>query len=220
MPYVEQDIQDLIAQYDQGKRSLRSLAREFGIPRSTLRHRLSGTQARRDAFEWRQSLSRIQEDRLTQWVLTQAALGVPATHAQIRLFGNRILEAQGTPEIRLGRHWMERFLKRHPVLRTQRARRIDSVRVNGATGPVIQAWFPLLQIPAVKKILAANRYNMDEYGLMEGQGTNGLVVGSSGIRAVQRKDPGSRAWTSFIECISALGVALLLAVILKGKDVQ
>ena len=63
---------------------------------------------------------------------------------------------------------MERFLKRHPVLRTQRAQRIDLARVNGTTGLVIQAWFRLLQIPAVKKILAANRYNMDEYGLMEG----------------------------------------------------
>ena len=144
MPYVEQDIQDLIAEYDRGLRSLRSLAREFGIPESTIRSRLSGTQPRRESSEWQQSLSRIQEDRLTQWVLTQAALGVPVTHAQIRLFGNRILKAQGTPEIRLGGHWMERFLKRHPVLRTQRARRIDSARVNGATSPVIRAWFPLL----------------------------------------------------------------------------
>jgi len=220
MGYLEQDIQDALQQYDQGKRSIRSLSKEFGIPYTTLHNRLSGCQPHREASEWQQSLSRIQEDRLAEWVLTQAALGVPATHAQIRLFGNRILEAQGTPEIRLGRHWMERFLKRHPVLRTQRARRIDSARVNGATGPVIQSWFQLLQIPAVKKILPANRYNEDEYGLMEGQGTNGLVVGSSGTRAVQRKDPGSRAWTSFIECISALGVVLPPAVILKGKDVQ
>jgi len=193
MPYVEQDIKDLIAEYDKGTRSLRSLAQEFGIPESTIRSRLSGTQPRRDASEWRQALSRIQEDRLTQWVLIQAALGVPPTHGQIRLFGNRILETQGHPDIRLGRHWMERFLKRNPVLRTQRTRRIDSARVNGATGPVIRAWFPLLQIPAVKKILAANRYNMDEYGLMEGQGVNGLVVGHFATRTVQRKDPGSRA---------------------------
>ncbi len=69
-------------------------------------------------------------------------------------------------------------------------------------------------------MLPANRYNMDEYGLMEGQGVNGLVVGHFKTRAVQRKDPGSRAWTSFIECISATGVALPPAVIFKGKSVQ
>jgi hypothetical protein len=55
---------------------------------------------------------------------------------------------------------------------------------------------------------------------MEGQGVNGLVVGSSQTRTVQRKTPGSRAWTSFIECISATGVALPPAVIFKGGSVQ
>ncbi len=69
-------------------------------------------------------------------------------------------------------------------------------------------------------ILLANRYNIDEFGLMEGQGANGLVVGSSYTRAIQRKIPGSRAWISFIECISATGSALPLAVIFKGKSVQ
>ena len=220
MAYTEQDIHDAIEKYDRGKQSIRNIAKEFGIPYPTLWHRLSGTQSHQDASEWQQSLSRIQEDRLTEWVLTQAALGVPVTHAQIRLFGNRILETQETPEIRLGKRWIARFLTRNPVLQTQRARRIDSVRVNGATGPVIQSWFLLLQIPAVKKILPANRYNADEYGQMEGQGVNGLVVGRSGTRTVQRKDPGSRAWTSFIECISALGVILPPAVIYRGGDVQ
>ncbi len=55
---------------------------------------------------------------------------------------------------------------------------------------------------------------------MEGQGTNGLVVGSARTRAVQRKVPGSRAWTSFLECVSATGVSLPPAVIFKGKSVQ
>ena len=75
-------------------------------------------------------------------------------------------------------------------------------------------------MPLITAILPANRYNMDEFGLIEGQGLNGLVVRSSHTRAVQRKTPGSRAWTSFIECISATGSALPPAVIFKGKSVQ
>ncbi|KAK3896436.1 hypothetical protein C8A05DRAFT_20588, partial [Staphylotrichum tortipilum] len=67
MAYTEQDIQDAIEKYDQGKRSIRSIAKEFGIPRSTIQSRLSGTQTRREGSEWQQSLSRIQEDRLAQW---------------------------------------------------------------------------------------------------------------------------------------------------------
>ena len=61
---------------------------------------------------------------------------------------------------------------------------------------------------------------MDESGIMEGLRLNRLVVGSSRRRTIQRKQPGSRAWTSFIECVSATGVALTPLVIFKGKSVQ
>ena len=66
----------------------------------------------------------------------------------------------------------------------------------------------------------ANRYNMDEAGLLEGAGSNGLVLGGTKKRSFRKKQPGSRAWTSFIECISAQGHALPPLVIFKGKTVQ
>ena len=61
---------------------------------------------------------------------------------------------------------------------------------------------------------------MDETGVMEGYGLNGYVVGSAETRKVQGKQPGSRAWTTIIECISATGASTLLLVIYKGKSVQ
>ena len=61
---------------------------------------------------------------------------------------------------------------------------------------------------------------MDESGIMEGCGANGLVVGSSERRSIQKKQPGSRVWTLFIECVSATGKAFLPLVIFKGKSVQ
>jgi hypothetical protein len=54
---------------------------------------------------------------------------------------------------------------------------------------------------------------------MEGIGANGLVVGSSERRSIQKKQSGSRVWTSFIECVLATGKALLPLVIFKGKSV-
>jgi 4-hydroxybenzoate polyprenyltransferase len=77
-----------------------------------------------------------------------------------------------------------------------------------------------LNIPALAAIKPENRWNMDESGIMEDYGANGLVVGSSERRAIQKKQPGSRAWTSFIECVSATGNALHPIVIFKGKSVQ
>jgi hypothetical protein len=55
---------------------------------------------------------------------------------------------------------------------------------------------------------------------MKGIGDNGLVVKSAYKRFIQKKQPGLRAWTSFIECISALRKALYPLVIFKGKSVQ
>ncbi|KAE9573204.1 hypothetical protein CGMCC3_g10577 [Colletotrichum fructicola] len=69
-------------------------------------------------------------------------------------------------------------------------------------------------------IKASNRYNMDETGILEGRGSNGLVLGSSETRSIRKKQPGSRAWTSLIECVSATGKALPPLVIYKGKSVQ
>jgi 4-hydroxybenzoate polyprenyltransferase len=42
---------------------------------------------------------------------------------------------------------------------------------------------------------------MDESGIMKDYRANGLVVGSSERRSIQKKQPGSCAWTSFIKCI-------------------
>ena len=61
---------------------------------------------------------------------------------------------------------------------------------------------------------------MDETGIMEGLGINGLCVRSSDIKVALLKYPESRIWTTIIECISATGQHLPPLVIFKGKDVQ
>jgi len=115
---------------------------------------------------------------------------------------------------------MTGFLRQNPVLKTKKQYRIDSMRVNSATSDILKAWFQKLEVPAIKAIKPENHWNIDEAGIMEGQGENGLVVGSAKKRFIQKKQPGSRAWTSFIECISAAGKALHPLVIFKGKSVQ
>jgi len=57
---------------------------------------------------------------------------------------------------------------------------------------------------------------------MEGQGINGLVIGSSqeNPNTVPVKTINARTWTSIVECISALGVALDPLVIFKAKSIQ
>ncbi|ESZ92092.1 transposase [Sclerotinia borealis F-4128] len=97
---------------------------------------------------------------------------------------------------------------------------IDSARVSGASYDIIVPWFRKLELPEIIDIKPENRYSIDEAGIMEGQGLNDLVVGSSQCRNIQKKQPGSRVWISFIECISATGQVFTLLVIFKGKHIQ
>ena len=97
---------------------------------------------------------------------------------------------------------------------------MDAARINGAITEVIQAWFPLFDLPAIKKVMQADRWNIDETGLMQGIGANGLVLGMAEKRKTFKKDPGRREWTTIIECVLADGRHLYLLVIFKGKDVQ
>ncbi|KAI1867673.1 uncharacterized protein JN550_006814, partial [Neoarthrinium moseri] len=216
--YSEQDLQEAIAAIANGA-GIKESSREFGIPKSTLQNRIRGHQPRSEAFANQQRLLPSQEEWLSTWILAQDALGLAPTHAQVREFAERVLHAQGDTQP-LGKRWLQGFLRRNPNILTQRSIPIDSKRVNGATVEVIRPWFNHLHVPLVKAIKPANRYNMDEAGLLEGVGTNGLVLGSAQKRSIRKKQPGSRAWTSFIECISAHGRALPPLVIFKGKSVQ
>jgi 4-hydroxybenzoate polyprenyltransferase len=216
--YTEEQLYQALLQIKKG-RSICRVAKEWAIPKTTLLRRLDGSQPRKEAFQHLQLLSKAHEERLAKWILTQEAIGLPPTHAQIKELAQRVLNVSGNTTT-IGKRWMARFLARHPALGTKRTRSIEHARVNSATIPVIKAWFPYLAVPEIKAIKPANRWNMDEAGIMEGQGVNGLVVGSREKRAILKKAPGTRAWTSFIECISATGEHLSPVVIFKGKSVQ
>jgi len=218
MRYTESDIHHALEAVASGG-SIKKASRDWGVPRATLYNRMHGHECRKDAFSSLQRLSQTQENQLTEWILIQDAMGLPPTHSQIKQFAQRMLAVKGD-HTQLGKHWMQAFLRLNPAVRTQKCHHRDSARVNGASTEVIRPWFNNFFLPEIQAIKPENRYNMDEAGIMEGLGENVLVVGNAEKRSVQKKTPGSRVWTSFIECVSATGTFLPPLVIFKGKSVQ
>lgn len=216
--YTEEDLQNAIQDVLSGI-SIRKAASGRGVPRQTISDRLSGRTTRKESHEDQQRLSKEQETSLRKWILIQQELGVPPTHSQLRDFATRILRNAGDTQP-LGKHWVEGFLSRNREVKTVKGKRINTVRFNGASTEIVKEFFRLLALPEVKEILQENRHNMDEMGLMEGQGSNGLVLGSSERKVAIVKEPGSRLWTTIIECISATSRVLTPLVIFKGKTIQ
>lgn len=59
---------------------------------------------------------------------------------------------------------------------------------------------------------------MDETGIFQGVGTNGLVVGQSELKSTIKKHPGSQHWTTISEVLSATGEWLNPLVIFKASS--
>ena len=82
--YTEFDLYHAIQAVENGQ-SLREVARDYEIPRGTLRRRIGGSKTRKQGAQDLQRLSPIQEEELVNWISTQEAMGTSATHAQIKL---------------------------------------------------------------------------------------------------------------------------------------
>ena len=215
--YTEEDVQNALADLESGV-ALATAATRHGVPRNTLRGRFNGAQPYRHAHNSEQRLSVIQEEHLERWILCQEALGYAPPHAQVRAIAIAVLNREGEHK-NLGKEWTSQFMKRHPAIKSKLGRRTSWERINAATPESIWQIFDLYE--TVTWIHPRHRYNADEGGIMEGRGVNGLVIGSSqeNPNAVPIKTTDARTWTSIVECISALGVALEPLVIFKAKSI-
>ena len=111
-----------------------------------------------------------------KWILQQEALGYAPTHAQVQAIAIAVLKRQGDYK-NLGKKWTKHFVQRHPEIKAKLGRRTSWERINEATPENIRYLFNLYE--TVSWIPPQRRYNADEGGIMEGQGVNGLVIGSS-----------------------------------------
>ena len=200
-------------------KSVASAAKNNDVERTYLRRRIEGIPTRQLSDEARQKLSKTQEARLSKWIILQGKLGYAPPHHRFRGFAQRVLANSGSTE-QLGAKWVQRFLARHPEIRTIKGIAMDYQRLNGATPTSARALHSRLQLKEIKDIPARNRYNADEIGFMEGMGENDLVLGEAGRKRILLKDGNKRTWITVLVCVSADGRALPPLIIFKGSTVQ
>ena len=130
--------------------------------------------------------------------------------------------AERLPNLPLGKEWIARFIKRHKTLQVQFGRRIESQRMDGATEPVIQAWFDAYK-EVVKElgIEEKNTYNMDESGYSIGTLESTCIIVDSTCRTRYQAHASRQEWISAVECICADGSDNVPPfLIFKGQNIQ
>lgn len=124
------------------------------------------------------------------------------------------------PQYSLGQDWVPRFIQRPPHLTVVIGRRIESLRMDGATKEVISAWFNAYQkVVQEYGIKQENTYNMDESVFSIGTMESTRIILDSTLRTKHQAHPGRQEWVSMVECICGDGTILLPLGIFKGKDV-
>ncbi|KAG6990145.1 Pogo transposable element with ZNF domain [Fusarium oxysporum f. sp. conglutinans] len=217
--YTEDEVAEAMLDVTDNGLSQNKSAQKREIPRSTLGDRLRGLPSRSEVTQPAQLLSKPEESRLVAWILRQEALGYAPSHSQVRATVNALLRQQGR-EKPVGVHWLARFMKRHPSIKTKIGKRQEASRFNCFT-PTAVNWYFDIREREYGWIKPENTVNVDEGGIMAGFGLDSLVVGSSDPRKKAfLKGSQSRTWTSFIEAVTATGRLLKPGIIFKGKELQ
>ena len=153
--------------------SQRQAAQKWGVPQRTISRRMSGQSAVADQNQPRKHFSRDQEDRLVAWILRQESLGYAPSQSQIRACAVATLKQQGCVS-KLGRHWVEKFIKRHAELKSKVGRRQEARRFDAFTPRAVHWYFDIRE-KEYGWIKPENTVNVDEGGIMSGFGTQSTL---------------------------------------------
>ena len=148
--YTEDQVKQAIDQADATK-NVKAAAKAWGIPYSTLRHRLEGIGPKYKAQSHRQRLSPAEEEHLASWVMSQRILGLAPTLGQLREFAQHIAANSGDDRP-IGQNWATGFLRRNPKVQTVKCKAIDFNRPEGDLTEQIKDFFERLALPVIKNI--------------------------------------------------------------------
>jgi transposase len=111
-------------------KSVRKAAKKYGVGRTTLQERLNGVPPRKGRRAPNNRLQLAEEQALVNWILEMERRGFPAYIIDVKRMAEQLIFHRGslTSPPELGKHWVYRFLSRHPVLKACLTRKRDLQR--------------------------------------------------------------------------------------------
>src|SRR4051794_9556045 len=203
----------------QPKLSLPLTARRFDVVERTLRDRKNGgRQQRQKAHLHECLLNPYQEQALVQWICVQDDRGIPP---RLDLVRDKVLAIiqQSQSKTSLGKHWLDRFIKRHPELQIRYSQRLERQRSAAGNPRVLEHHFKLFhKMLKEYNVKEVNIWNMDEKGFLLGVSAKCRVVCRKGRKNPKYTQDGNRELITVLECVSAEGVVLPPLIVTKGMN--
>jgi hypothetical protein len=201
------------------KEPVRKVARDYGVPESSLRNRWKlGKQPHSVAHKSQLLLTPEHEAVLVRWILQQDEEGHPPRQKLIIDKAKKILEIAGVEDPVVSPRWIGKFLKRHPQLQAKHIRSIDRQRRAASNKDIIKHYFNEFNTAKeTKKVKDSNIWNMDEKGFLIGVAKSAKVITRRGRRNPKITMDGNRELVTVLEAVSAGCEVLPPCIVWKGK---
>lgn len=189
--------------------SITKAAKKHGVPKSTLVDRINN--GKKPAIVYRREQQRLtpeEETAILNWILRLQAWGWPPLVTQTRFMADELLRKKGDSRP-IGINWPQKFMKRHPSIKTAYIPPLDKERATAQNPATLADWFQLfLQIKSEYEVRDSDIYNMNEKGFMMGVIAKLRVMISKHEKKAYMTQPGDREWVSLLECVSLKGKLL------------
>ena len=107
----------------------------------------------------------------------------PVNRGQLHVVAE-LLAQLNEPDARLGKHWLSRFLNRHPDLKTSRNRGLDSKGITAAIPSHIEGWFT-----HVNDVVQRFNIHPQAGGIWMRLVTNSAIAKTSSLYSIDVQEP-------------------------------
>ena len=221
--WTNEQMEKALKKVESGETSINQAAKDHGVPRTTLKDRVSGRVEHRTNPGPRRYLNETEEREFADFLIQSSSVGYGKSRKDVMNIAEAVAKEKGLlRKSKITQGWWREFLKRQDDLSLRRGDNTAHVRMDAVNKDTVAYYFDLL-----KKTLEENGlinsperiYNVDETGVpLDPKAPN--VVAKKGTKKVRYRSTGKKNQITVVACGSATGQIIPPTVIFESKRVN
>ena len=196
---------------------------DHGVPKTTLRDRLSGRVIHGSKPGPKPYLSSSDELEMSSFIKESTRVGYGKTRKDVMIIAERVAKDKGTlRKERISQGWWNRFMERQKDLSLRRGESISHVRMDAVNKETMDHYFLLLKDTLDEHNLRdkpEQSYNVDESGLpLDPKAPN--IIMEKGSKNVRYRQSGRKGQVTIVACTNAVGQTIPSMVIFDTKNLN
>lgn len=195
--------------YQTSSLSVRRVAEEYGVPKSTLQDRISGRVLHGAKSGKNRYLSDAEEKEFVDFLMQCSQIGFPRTRIDVIRMVQEVCDYRGI-DATVTHGWWERFLQRHPELSLRSAANLSRSRVKGSSPAIMKAYCQTLEQTLIQNDLMdkpGQIFNMDESGMpLDPKATK--IITKKGTKNPSHVSSGDKSQITVVGCVNAAGISI------------